>query len=145
MDVLKRIDVLLINEGEARDLTGDWNAVAAAKKITDMGPKGVVIKRGEYGFLLSLRGQYFMLPAFPVGNVVDPTGAGDTFAGGFFGYLSKTDEGFNFGHLKLACIQGCLLASFTVQDFGLGQIQNVNWTDLEQRQGEYFKIISYLN
>ena len=100
-EVLKRIDVLLINEGEARDLTGEWNAVAAAKMITDMGPKGVVIKRGEYGFMMYSEGQYFMLPAVPVENVVDPTGAGDTFAGGFFGYLSKTGEGFNFGHLSI--------------------------------------------
>jgi sugar/nucleoside kinase (ribokinase family) len=144
-EVLKRIDVLLINEGEARDLTGEWNAVAAAKMITDMGPKGVVIKRGEYGFMMYSEGQYFMLPAFPVEKVVDPTGAGDTFAGGFFGYLSKTQEGFNFGHLKQACIQGCLMASFTVQDFGLGAIRNVAWTDLEKRQGEYYKVISYLD
>jgi sugar/nucleoside kinase (ribokinase family) len=144
-DVLKRIDVLLINEGEARDLTGEWNAVKAAKLITDMGPKGVVIKRGEYGFMMYSEEQYFMLPAFPVENVVDPTGAGDTFAGGFFGYLSKTKEGFNFGHLKQACMQGCLMASFTVQDFGLGAIRSVQWADLEKRQAEYYKVISYLD
>lgn len=144
-DVLKRIDVLLINEGEARDLTGEWNAVKAAQTITDMGPKGLVIKRGEYGFMMYSEGQYFTLPAFPIADVVDPTGAGDTFAGGFFGYLSKTGEGFHFGHLKQACIQGCLAASFTVQDFGLAAIRSVQWTDLEKRQAEYYKVISYLD
>lgn len=144
-EVLKRVDVLLINEGEARDLTGNWNTIAAAKEIVRMGPKGVVIKRGEYGFVMYSQEQFFILPAFPVETVVDPTGAGDTFAGGFFGYLSKTKEGLSFGHLKQACIQGCILASYTVQGFGLGSIQAVTWKDLEKRLAEYAQVISYLN
>ncbi|MEZ4873799.1 MAG: PfkB family carbohydrate kinase, partial [Bdellovibrionales bacterium] len=107
--VLKRVDVLLINEGEARELTGLWNGVAAAQELAKMGPKGVVIKRGDYGFLMYAENQYFILPAFPVVNVVDPTGAGDTFAGGFFGYLSKVNENWNINHLRQACVHGCLM------------------------------------
>lgn len=141
-EVLKKVDVLLINEGEARDLTGNWNTIAAAEEICGMGPKGVVIKRGEYGFVLFAEGQYFILPAFPVKDVVDPTGAGDTFAGGFFGYLAKTQESFNRDHLKQACIQGCLLASHTVQGFGLEAIEKVNWTEVEKTHSEYQKVIS---
>ena len=141
-EVLKRVDVLLINEGEARDLTGNWNTIAAAKEICAMGPKGVVIKRGEYGFVMYAENQYFILPAFPVETVIDPTGAGDTFAGGFFGYLAKTNESFKLGHLKQACIQGCLLASFTVEGFGLDRIRSVTWADVEQRMAKYSKVIS---
>jgi sugar/nucleoside kinase (ribokinase family) len=144
-EVLKKVDVLLINEGEARDLTGNWNTIAAAKEISKMGPKGVVIKRGEYGFVMYAENQFFILPAYPVETVIDPTGAGDTFAGGFFGYLSKTKEGLSFGHLKQACIQGCILASFTVQGFGLEGINAVTWKDVEKRLADYSKVISYLN
>lgn len=144
-EVLKRVDVLLINEGEARDLTGNWNTIAAAKEICAMGPKGVVIKRGEYGFVMYSEGKYFILPAFPVETVIDPTGAGDTFAGGFFGYLAKTKEGFSFAHLKQACIHGCLLASFTVQGFGVESIKKVSWTEVEKRMAEYYKVIAYNN
>ena len=142
-EVLGKVDVLLINEGEARDLTGNWNTIAAAKEICAMGPKGVVIKRGEYGFVMYAEEQYFILPAYPVETVIDPTGAGDTFAGGFFGYLAKTQEGFSFSHLKQACIHGCLLASFTVQGFGVESIKNVSWTDVEKRMSDYYKVIAY--
>ena len=88
-------------------------------------------------------GEYFILPAFPVENVVDPTGAGDTFAGGFFGYLSKLDSDWNREHIKQACIHGCLMASFTVQDFSVKALQAVNWAQVESRQNEYFKVIAY--
>lgn len=143
--VLQRIEVFLINEGEARKLTDEWNAVRAAKKIVEMGPKAVVIKRGEYGFLLYTANQYFILPAYPVYNVVDPTGAGDTFAAGFFGSLAQANAGHGLSQLKQACIQGCLLASFTVEDFGLGALRNLNWKMVEERQQNYRKIIAYLD
>lgn len=145
--LLQRVDVLLVNEGEARRLAGTWNIVSAVKQLASLGPKGVVVKRGEYGFMFYSRpeDQYFVLPAFPVAKVVDPTGAGDTFAGGFFGYLSKLNEGWNSSHLKQACIHGCLLASFTVQGFGVSEIDAVDWSKVEKRQSEYYKIISYLN
>lgn len=143
--VLKRVDVLLINEGEARALTGLWNGVAAAQKLCDMGPKAVVIKRGEYGFLLYTEGQYFMLPAFPVVDVVDPTGAGDTFAGGFFGYLAKTDNGLTLEDLKHACVHGCVTASFTVQDFGVEALKPLTAKSVEDRLESFAEVVSYQN
>jgi len=136
---------LLINEGEARMITGNYNTIAAAKELVDLGPRGVVIKRGEYGFVMYADDQYFILPAYPVPVVKDPTGAGDTFAGGFFGYLSKLNEGWNLTHLKHACIQGCLLASHTVEDFGLSGLKNVDWAKVENRQASYNKVINYLD
>lgn len=141
--VIERIDILLINEGELRLLTGAWNAVAAAKQICARGPKAVVVKRGEYGFLLYGPKGYFVLPAYPVENVVDPTGAGDTFAGGFFGYLATHDGTPGWDHIRRACVQGCLLASFTVQDFGVEGIKNVRVQDLDSRLQNYLKIVSY--
>ena len=140
-EVLKRVDVLLINEGESNLLTEKTNAIAAAEVLLKMGPKAVVIKRGEYGFVLASSEGYFILPAFPIAEVKDPTGAGDTFAGGFFGYLARVDQGYNLEHLRQACVQGCLLASFTVQDFGIKRLQTLTWADLEKRQKEYLKTI----
>jgi sugar/nucleoside kinase (ribokinase family) len=143
--VLSKIDVLLINEGEARDLTGNWNIVQAVKEIAAMGPRAVVVKRGEYGFVMLFEGKYFILPAYPVSTVVDPTGAGDTFAGGFFGYLSKQPDPWSFFHFKQACVQGCLTASFTVQDFGVNALIDLNWAKVEERFIEYKKVIDCLN
>lgn len=142
LKVLSKIDVLLINEAELRDLTGSWNTVRAAKDVMAMGPKIVVIKRGEYGFILFTEGRYFILPAFPVEEVVDPTGAGDTFAGGFLGYLAQLGRAHTREDLKQACVYGCLLASFTVQDFGLEGIRRVNMSDLEARLQQYRQVIS---
>lgn len=141
--LLKKIDVLLINEGEIRQLTGRWNVIAAAKEILQSGPKAVVVKRGEYGFMLMGEGAPFMLPAFPVDEVVDPTGAGDTFAGGFFGYLSSCGGSMEWECLKRACVNGCLLASFTVQDFGVEAIQRVTPQALADRLVQYRQIIAY--
>lgn len=139
--LLKRIDILLINEGELRRLTGNWNTIAAVRQVAEMGPKAVVIKRGEYGFVMFAESRFFILPAFPVERVVDPTGAGDTFAGGVFGYLAKTGGTCTYQNLRQACIHGCLMASFTVQDFGLGALRKVTWTDVEARQSQYLQII----
>lgn len=142
LNVLKKIDVLLINECELRDLTGSWNTIRAAKDVLHMGPKAVVVKRGEYGFVLFTEGRYFILPAFPVDEVVDPTGAGDTFAGGFLGYLTQLGRAYTREDLKQACVYGCLLASFTVQDFGLDGICKVTVGDLEARLQAYRQVIS---
>ena len=140
--VLERIDVLLINESELRQLTNSWNTIRAAKDVLKMGPKAVVIKRGEYGFVMYTQEQYFILPAFPVDEVVDPTGAGDTFAGGFLGHLALVERAWTREDLKLACMQGCLLASFTVQDFGVDGIRRVQIEDLEGRARAYHQVIS---
>ncbi len=135
--VLAKVDVLLINEGEAGQICKAENAIAAAEQILAMGPKAVVIKRGEYGFVLYTKEGFFILPAFPIANVVDPTGAGDTFAGAFFGYLSKRDKGFDLHALKQACINGCLAASFTVEAFGVERLKSLTWPEVERRQAQY--------
>ena len=140
--VLSKVDVLLINEGESKLLSEKTNAIAAAKEILAMGPKAVVIKRGEYGFVLYSKEGYFVLPSYPIAEVVDPTGAGDTFAGAFFGYLAKRDLPFDLHSLKEACIHGCLLASHTVQQFSVGALKNLTWNDVEKRKSEYQKIIT---
>src|SRR5262249_44980921 len=127
---------------ELRDLTGSYNTIRAAKDVMKMGPRVVVIKRGEYGFILFNDSRYFILPAFPVEEVVDPTGAGDTFAGGFLGYLAKLGRDFSREDLKQACVHGCLLASFTVQDFGLEGVRRVTMSDLEGRLKSYRDVIS---
>lgn len=141
--VLGKVDVLLINEGEAKMLSGNSNAIAAAETILAMGPKAVVIKRGEYGFVLYSKEGYFILPAFPIAKVADPTGAGDTFAGAFFGYLAKANSDFNLKTLKEACVHGCLMASFTVQEFGLGALRDLTWDDVQKRLHDYGRVISF--
>ncbi len=142
LKVLGKIDVLLINEQELRALTGSWNTIRAAKDVLELGPKAVVIKRGEYGFVLYTESRFFILPAFPVEEVVDPTGAGDTFAGGFLGHLAQNGGTFNREELKQACVYGCLMASFTVQDFGLDGIRRVTVGELKERQAAYQQVIS---
>ncbi len=142
LDMLRRIDILLINEGECRELTGDWNTIQAVKKICEMGPDHVVIKRGEYGFVLYSLGQLFILPAFPVEVVRDPTGAGDSFAGGFFGWLARTGEKPTLNQLKQACLQGSLMASFTVEDFGLKRLLDLTSTEVDERFKKYIRVTS---
>ena len=144
LEVLKKVNILLINEGEAKMLTGKANAIAASQALVQMGPEAVVIKRGEYGLILRHREQGLsLLPAFPIAEVVDPTGAGDTFAGGFFGYLSQVGTRPNFETLKKACFFGSSVASFTVQDFGLKGIAQVTPQALELRQADYRKFLTH--
>lgn len=143
LQVLQKIDALLINEGEAEMLTGKTNAIAASDKLLEMGPKAVVVKRGEYGFVLRTHEGHFILPAFPVANVIDPTGAGDTFAGAFFGTLAKADKGLDLASLKEACVNGCLLASFTVEAFGVGKLKDLTIEKVADR-GETFNRVTRL-
>ncbi|MBV2169192.1 MAG: sugar kinase [Bdellovibrio sp.] len=143
IDVLKKVDLVLINEGEAKMLTGAANAISAAPLITAMGPQAVVIKRGEYGFAMYSKTEgYFILPAMPIPTVVDPTGAGDTFAGGFFGYLAAQKTVPTIAHLKQACIMGSMMASHTIQDFSVRALSKVTLGDLEKRLAEYKKVIT---
>jgi sugar/nucleoside kinase (ribokinase family) len=140
--VLGKVDVVLINETEAMMLTGAKNAVEAAPKVCALGPKALVIKRGEYGFVMYTReGGYFILPAFPVEKVVDPTGAGDTFAGGFFGHLASLNRAPAESDLRLACVKGTILASFTIQDFSVNALAKVTQQDLDQRLNQYRKVV----
>lgn len=141
---LSRVNVVLINEGEAKMLTGAKNAIEAAPKVCEMGPQAVVIKRGEYGFLMYAKGQgFFILPAVPVSDVVDPTGAGDSFAGGFFGYLAKLDRRPDFQDLKRAAMHGTVLASFTIQDFGVNALAKVGPAAFEDRMALYLKTVAH--
>ncbi|QDK36748.1 PfkB family carbohydrate kinase [Bdellovibrio sp. NC01] len=143
LDVVKKVDLVLINEGEAKMLTGAGNAIAAAPMITAMGPSAVVIKRGEYGFAMYTKAEgYFILPAMPIPSVIDPTGAGDTFAGGFFGYLAAQKEVPTVNNLKQACIMGSMMASHTIQDFSVKALAKVTLGDLEKRLAEYKKVIT---
>ena len=141
-DVLRRVDVLLINEGEGNMIAKRGNAIAASEEILKMGPKAVVIKRGEYGFVLRTFDGLFILPAFPVINVVDPTGAGDTFAGAFFGHMAKAGRGFDLSTLREACVQGCLMASFAVQAFGIEALKPLTAEQVAERGRAYRKVIS---
>ena len=130
--VLKRIDVITINDEEARQLSGEYSLVNAAKKIHEMGPKYVVIKKGEHGALLFNNGKTFFAPALPLAEVFDPTGAGDTFAGGFCGYLAKTED-ISFENMKNAIIYGSNLASFCVEKFGTQRMETLTKDEIATR------------
>ena len=132
MKVISKVDVITINDEEARQLTGEYSLVVAAKKIMTMGPKFVVIKKGEHGALLFFEDEMFYAPALPLKEVFDPTGAGDTFAGGFAGYLTKTGD-YSFENLKKAIIYGSALASFSVEKFGTERMINLKKEELNER------------
>ncbi|MFT5846236.1 MAG: sugar/nucleoside kinase (ribokinase family) [Psychroserpens sp.] len=141
--VIKNVDVITINDEEARQLTGEYSLVVAARKIHEMGPKYVVIKKGEHGALLFHDDHMFYAPALPLEEVFDPTGAGDTFAGGFAGYLAKTED-YSFENMKNAVIYGSTLASFCVEKFGTERMQNLSKEDIEHRLKQ-FKTLTQFN
>lgn len=132
MQVIKRVDILTINDEEARQLTNESSLVVAARKIYAMGPKYVVIKKGEHGALLFNEENVFFAPALPLEEVFDPTGAGDTFAGGFAGFLTKTND-FSFENMKKAVIYGSALASFCVEKFGTERMCNLDPKEVFRR------------
>jgi sugar/nucleoside kinase (ribokinase family) len=132
MEVIAKIDVITINDEEARQLSGEYSLVKAAKKIHKMGPKFVVIKKGEHGALLFNNGDVFFAPALPLEEVFDPTGAGDTFAGGFIGYISKTGD-ISFENMKRAVIAGSNLASFCVEKFGTERMETLTHDEIQKR------------
>lgn len=142
LQTLSRVNVVLINETEAKMLTGAKNGIAAAPLITEMGPQAVVIKRGEYGFAMYTREEgFFILPAMPIPQVIDPTGAGDTFAGGFFGTLATLNRVPTVADMRRACINGTLLASFTIQDFSVKSLAKVTEGEIAARYEKYLKVI----
>lgn len=141
--VLKRVDVFLLNETEALKLAGEPNIVVATQKLVAMGPRTVVVKRGEYGFFMLSEGRYFVLPAYPVVNVVDPTGAGDSFAGGFFGYLSRNGYPNEYRSHQEACVHGAVVASYCVQDFSVRSLVGLDWSKVESRMAEYLQVVSF--
>jgi sugar/nucleoside kinase (ribokinase family) len=139
-EVLKEIDILLINEAEAKSLAKETNLLKAAKIIASLGPKTIVIKRGEYGSLLVSPDCCIPLPAIPMETVIDPTGAGDTFAGGFLGYLASAG-GTEEASLRKAMLVGTVMASFTIEDFGIGKLASVKKPDIQERLERFAKIM----
>jgi sugar/nucleoside kinase (ribokinase family) len=142
MKMIKKTDVITINDEEARQLSGEYSLVKAAQKIHELGPDFVIIKKGEHGALLFHEGKIFAIPALPLKDVFDPTGAGDTFAGGFAGHLAKTGD-FSFENMKVALIVGSALASFTVEKFGTEKIQNVSAEKLKKRINQFKTLTSF--
>ena len=129
---LGQVDILIINEGETRQLANQANLVKAARTILALGPKTLVVKRGEYGVLVFGEHSVFSIPAYPLEEVFDPTGAGDTFAGGFIGYLAATGN-FSEATIRKATVFGSVMASFTVEDFSLDRLRTLSWPEIEER------------
>lgn len=141
-EVIKRVDVIIINDEEARQLSGEYALVTAAKKIHEMGPKHVVIKKGEHGALLFNEGNMFFAPALPLAEVFDPTGAGDTFAGGFCGFLAKTED-ISFSNMKNAIIYGSNLASFCVEKFGTQRMETLTKNEIKNRLHSFKQLTQF--
>ena len=139
---LKKVDVITINDEEARQLSGEYSLVTAAKKIQEMGPQYVVIKKGEHGALLFHNDEMFYAPALPLAEVFDPTGAGDTFAGGFAGFLAKSGN-ISFENMKNALIYGSCLASFTVEKFGTERIESVTKEEVKKRLQQFKQLTQF--
>lgn len=140
--VIAEIDVITINDEEARQLSGEYSLVRAAKKIHEMGPQYVVIKKGEHGALLFNNGDVFFAPALPLEEVFDPTGAGDTFAGGFIGYLTKTND-ISFSNMKRAVVAGSNLASFCVEKFGTLRMDDLTDNEIQRRLLEFKELTQF--
>ena len=141
-EVLQKIDVLLVNDGEARQLSGEFSLVKAARSILTMGPKFLIIKKGEHGALLFHEEHVFFAPALPLEDVFDPTGAGDTFAGGFIGHLAKTRD-ISFENMKTAIIVGSAMASFCVEKFGPQRMKEINKDDIANRLSEFVQLVNF--
>ena len=142
MSLLKLVDVLVLNDEESRMLTHEYSLVKAAAKIQAMGPKTVIIKKGEHGALLFSEGRTFFAPALPLEVVFDPTGAGDTFAGGFIGHIAKTDD-TSFENMKRAIIYGSAMASFCVEKFGAERIMNLTQEEIQARVNEFVTLSAF--
>ena len=140
--VLKKVDVLLVNDGEARQLSGEFSLVKAARKIMSMGPRFLIIKKGEHGALLFHENHVFFAPALPLEDVFDPTGAGDTFAGGFIGHLAKTED-ISFENMKTAIIVGSAMASFCVEKFGPERLKEITEQDINDRISEFVELVNF--
>ena len=140
--LLKRVDVLTINDEEARQLSGEYSLVKASQKILAMGPKYLIIKKGEHGALLFNNDQVFFAPALPLEEVFDPTGAGDSFAGGFIGYIAETKD-ISFDNMKRAVIFRSAMASFSVEKFGTERIQNLNSVEVDERVQQFIDLVQF--
>ena len=142
LEVFKKVDVLLVNDAEARQLSNEVSLVKAAQKILTMGPRFLIIKKGEHGALLFHDDHVFFAPALPLEEVFDPTGAGDTFAGGFIGYLAKTKD-ISFENMKTAIIVGSAMASFCVEKFGPERLKEISKEDINERIAAFVQLVSF--
>ena len=140
--VIKKVDVLLVNDAEARQLSGELSLVKAAREIMKMGPEFLIIKKGEHGALLFHKNHVFFAPALPLEEVFDPTGAGDTFAGGFIGHLAKTKD-ISFENMKTAIIVGSAMASFCVEKFGPDRLKEITKADIDARLTEFVQLVNF--
>ena len=141
-EVFKMVDVLLVNDSEARQITDEHSLVKAAKKILKMGPKFLIVKKGEHGALLFHKDEVFFAPALPLEDVFDPTGAGDTFAGGFIGHLAKTKD-ISFNNMKTAIIVGSAMASFCVEKFGTQRLKEIKKNDIDERINQFVQLVNF--
>ena len=141
-EVIKKVDVISINDEEARQLTGEHSLVKAAQLIHQLGPQYVIIKKGEHGVLLFHDNEIFSAPALPLAEVFDPTGAGDSFAGGFAGYLTQTLD-FSFNNMKSAVIYGSAMASFTVEKFGTDSLVNCSVSSMANRLKAFKELTTF--
>ncbi|MYA78514.1 MAG: sugar kinase [Gemmatimonadetes bacterium] len=141
LSTLSGVDVLIINDSEALQLVDDHNLVRAAERILELGPQAVVVKRGAHGATLCTRDAWFGIPSFPVADVVDPTGAGDTFAGGFMGYLARSGE-MGVGALKRAMVHGSVMASFNVEDFSVRRLESLTQDEITDRHDRFMEMIT---
>ncbi len=143
-EVIGQVDILVVNEGEVRMLSGEYNLVKAARKIMEWGPTRVVVKRGEYGVLHLSDGTIFAAPAYPLETIFDPTGAGDSFAGGFMGYLaSRGDSGITEMDFRLATMYGSAIASYTVEAFSTGKLESLTAEDISERLGSFLALTEF--
>ena len=140
--VLKKVDVLMVNDSEARQLTNEYSLVKASKKILSMGPQYLIIKKGEHGALLFHKEEVFFAPALPLDEVFDPTGAGDSFAGGFIGHLAHTKD-ISFENMKTAIIVASALASFCVEKFGPQRLKEISKADIEDRLKQFVQLVNF--
>jgi sugar/nucleoside kinase (ribokinase family) len=141
-EVLKEVDCLIINDEEAKQLSGELSLVKAASQIMEMGPRYLVIKKGEHGALLFFEDKLFFAPALPLAEVFDPTGAGDTFAGGFIGYLSQTGD-LSFDNMKRAVIFGSAMASFCVERFGIERLRHLSGLEIKSRVERFVELVNF--
>jgi sugar/nucleoside kinase (ribokinase family) len=142
LNAIALVDALIINDEEARQLSGEFSLIKAAKKILGMGPAYLIIKRGEHGAFLFYKNQMFFAPGLPLEEVKDPTGAGDTFAGGLMGYLDYTKD-ISFENLKRAIIYGSAMASFCVEEFGLTNLKQLNYDMIQNRVKEFYELVRF--
>jgi sugar/nucleoside kinase (ribokinase family) len=142
LKLLERVDVLLVNDSEVRELSGDWHIHRAARWVLERGPKFVVVKKGEHGAVLVERDRIFYVPAFPLDDVFDPTGAGDAFAGGFMAHLARTGD-LSQGNLRLAMVYGSAMGAFAVERFSIGRFDEITLADVTERVRAYRDLVHF--